>query len=233
MSIIFDNLLCNSSSQTCKDQNKADTGEEKNEGSPTKKVKNMSEPHTGNKSLSIKDCSPASKPMPSRCDQDPPATPIEQQFVPRIILPKKRKKRKRKKSSASSETPSLDIPQKKYQETEQPEPPDKSKSLKGPPAKRTLTVAAPECVTKEIVPPERTNVNMPSPKGNGIGNQIIDGTPQPQRRTSLESVSLMEVDLPLRTEVRSFIFRVIFFSLLSSAESQEIVFIILLFFHID
>lgn len=210
MSIISDKLLFISSSQTCKDQNKADTGEEKNNESPTKKVKSMSERHTKSKSSPVKDCSPASKPMPSRCDQDPLATPIEQQFVPRIIHPKKRKKRKRKKSSASSETPNLDTPQKKHQETEQPEPPDKSNSLKGPPAKRTLTVAAPECVTKEIVPPGRTNVNVPSPKGNGTGNQIIDGTPQPQRRTSLESVSLMEVDLPLRTEVRSFIFRVRF-----------------------
>ncbi|XP_030853400.1 transcriptional protein SWT1 isoform X1 [Strongylocentrotus purpuratus] len=187
--------------KTCKDQKKADTGEEENKGSPAKKVKNMSEPHTKSKSSPVKDCSPASKPMPSRCDQDPLAMPVEQQFVPRIIHPKKRKKRKRKKSSASSETPNLDdTPQKKYQDTEQPEPPDKSNSLKGPPAKLTLTVAAPESVMKETVLPERTNVNMSSPKGNCNQNKIIDGAPQPQRRTSLESVSLMEVDLPLRTE---------------------------------
>nr|XP_054769380.1 uncharacterized protein LOC129277196 [Lytechinus pictus] len=170
------------------DQNleRRESGEEKDERS-TKKAKEFSSgTGTESKSSSIKDSASGSKAIPSGTDAG--SLPGNQQSLPRVILPRKKRKRKKLSSSSSSENP-----QEEFKETKQPVPGDKRNLLAGPPAKRTQAVKP---VMKETIRPKDVN----KPREEYLTLKETSSASQSLKKTSPESFSLMEVDLPLRTE---------------------------------
>ncbi|XP_063966341.1 transcriptional protein SWT1-like isoform X2 [Lytechinus pictus] len=175
------------SQKTRYDQNleRRESGEEKDERSTKKAKEFLSGTGTESKSSSIKDSASASKAIPSGTDAC--SLPGNQQNLPRVILPRKRRKRK-KMSSSSSENP-----QEEFKETKQPVPGDKRNFLAGPPAKRTQAVKP---VMKETIRPEDVN----KPREEYLTLKETSSASQSLKKTSPESFSLMEVDLPLRTE---------------------------------
>ncbi|XP_041480997.1 transcriptional protein SWT1-like [Lytechinus variegatus] len=175
------------SQKTRYDQNleRKESGEEKDERSAKKAKEFSSGTGTESKSSSIKDSASASKAIPSGTDAG--SLPGNQQSLPRVILPRKRRKRK-KLSSSSSE-----YPQEEFKETKRPEPADKCNLLAGPPAKRTQAVKP---VMKDTIRPKDVN----KPREEYLTLKETSSASHSLEQTSPESFSLMEVDLPLRTE---------------------------------